>query len=218
VILSVILVLALVYIFLGITESAFEAIGFTRAEFALILIATFLGSAINIPITRVSGNEPVMGYREVKYYGLTYRVPVVARQRVSTLVCINVGGALVPICVSTYLLISNPSLVLDCVIGVVVTSVLVHLMAKKVPGEGIETPAFLPPLVAAIISILIHPAAGVAVIAYVSGSMGALIGADLSNLKGITQLGAPVASIGGAGTMDGVFLTGILAVVLVSIF
>jgi uncharacterized membrane protein len=218
VILSVILVLVLVYIFLGVTEAAFETIGFTRAEFALILVATFLGSAINIPIRRVSGNEPVIGYREVKFYGLTYRVPVVARQRVSTLVCINVGGAIVPICVSIYLLITNASLVLDCLIGVIVTSVFVHLMAKKVPGEGIETPALLPPLVAAIISILIHPSAGLAVIAYVSGSMGALIGADLTNLKGITELGAPVASIGGAGTMDGVFLTGILAVVLVSIF
>jgi uncharacterized membrane protein len=215
---SAILALVLVYLFLGVTESAFEAIGFTRAEFALILIATFLGSAINIPITRVSGNEPVIGYREVRYYGLTYRVPVVARQRVSTLVCINVGGAIVPICVSIYLLISNPSLVVYCLIAVIVTSVFVHLVAKKVPGQGIETPAFLPPLVAAIVSILIHPGAGVAVIAYVSGSMGALIGADLSNMKGITELAAPVASIGGAGTLDGVFLTGILAVILVSIF
>jgi uncharacterized membrane protein len=65
---------------------------------------------------------------------------------------------------------------------------------------------------------LIHPGVGVAVIAYISGSMGALIGADLSNLKGITDLGAPMVSIGGAGTFDGVFLTGILAVILVSIF
>ena len=215
---SAILALVLVYLFVGVTESAFEAIGFTRSEFALILIATFLGSAVNIPITRVSGNEPVIGYREVKYYGLTYRVPVVARQRVSTLVCINFGGAIVPICVSIYLLTTHASLVLECLIGVIVTSVFVHLMAKKVPGEGIKTPALLPPLVAAVISILIHPSAGVAVIAYISGSMGALIGADLTNLKEITDLGAPVASIGGAGTMDGVFLTGILAVVLVSIF
>ena len=60
-------------------------------------------------------------------------------------------------------------------------------MARKVKGEGIETPAFLPPLAAAIIALLIHPSAGVAVIAYVSGSMGALIGADLSNLNGITE-------------------------------
>jgi uncharacterized membrane protein len=41
-----------------------------------------------------------------------------------------------------------------------------------------------------------------------------LIGADLMNLNKLEELGAPVASIGGAGTFDGVFLTGIVAVLL----
>jgi uncharacterized membrane protein len=41
-----------------------------------------------------------------------------------------------------------------------------------------------------------------------------IIGADLSNLKVIPKLGAPIASIGGAGTFDGVFLSGIIAVLL----
>ena len=52
------------------------------------------------------------------------------------------------------------------------------------------------------------------VIAYVSGVLGTLIGADLTNLDRIANLGAPVASIGGAGIFDGVFLTGIVAVLL----
>jgi uncharacterized membrane protein len=218
VILVSVLVLALTFLFLGITASAFQQIGFTKAEFAAILVVTLLGSSINIPVTRVSGDEPVIGYREVRFYGLTYRIPVTARQRASTLITINVGGALVPICVSAYLLITHPSLVAYSLIGVLVTSVFVHLMARKVKGQGIETPALLPPIVAAVTSLLLHPGAGVAVIAYISGSMGALIGADLTNMKGITELGSPVVSVGGAGTFDGVFLTGIVAVILVSIF
>jgi uncharacterized membrane protein len=44
--------------------------------------------------------------------------------------------------------------------------------------------------------------------------MGTLIGADLTNLDKVRGLGAPVASIGGAGTFDGIFLTGIVAVLL----
>ena len=40
------------------------------------------------------------------------------------------------------------------------------------------------------------------------------IGADLMNLDKIKKLGAPVASIGGAGTFDGIFSTGVLAVLL----
>ena len=34
------------------------------------------------------------------------------------------------------------------------------------------------------------------------------------NLDKIKKLGAPVASIGGAGTFDGIFSTGVLAVLL----
>ena len=49
------------------------------------------------------------------------------------------------------------------------------------------------------------------------GVMGTLIGADLTNLDAVGGLGAPVASIGGAGTFDGIFLTGILAVLLASL-
>jgi uncharacterized membrane protein len=44
--------------------------------------------------------------------------------------------------------------------------------------------------------------------------LGTLIGADLLNLGIVSQLEAPMLSIGGAGTFDGVFLTGILAVLL----
>ena len=44
-----------------------------------------------------------------------------------------------------------------------------------------------------------------------------LIGADLLNLGDLQSLGAPVASIGGAGTFDGVFLTGVIAVLLATL-
>jgi uncharacterized membrane protein len=57
-----------------------------------------------------------------------------------------------------------------------------------------------------------------AALAYIAGSMGTLIGADLTNLDKVRGLGAPVASIGGAGTFDGIFLTGILAVLLASLY
>ena len=51
-------------------------------------------------------------------------------------------------------------------------------------------------------------------LASLSGSLGTLIGADLLNLDKRHGLGAPMASLGGAGTFDGSFLTGILAVLL----
>ena len=55
-------------------------------------------------------------------------------------------------------------------------------------------------------------------LAYIAGSLGTLIGADLTNLDKVRGLGAPIASIGGAGTFDGIFLTGILAVLLAGLY
>jgi uncharacterized membrane protein len=51
-------------------------------------------------------------------------------------------------------------------------------------------------------------------VAYVSGVLGTLIGADLGHLKDISKSGPKIASIGGAGTFDGIFLSGIIAAIL----
>src|SRR5207302_2776156 len=88
-----------------------------------------------------------------------------------------------------------------------------HILAQPVPGLGIALPVFVPPISTAIVALLLSRR-DAAPLAYIGGSMGTLIGADLFNLDKVQGLGAPVASIGGAGTFDGIFLTGILAVLL----
>ncbi len=93
---------------------------------------------------------------------------------------------------------------------------MAHVVAKPVKGVGIVTPAFVSPIVAAVVALILSPSSAV-IIAYVSGVMGTLIGADLLNLHRISELGAPIASIGGAGTFDGIFLSGIIAVILATL-
>ena len=124
------------------------------------------------------------------------------------------GGAVIPTVVSFYLLRLHAEQLSNALLGVALTAVVVHLVARKVPGLGITTPAFMPPIAAALSAFLLAPSFP-SVIAYVAGTLGTLIGADLSNLGDISSLGAPVVSIGGAGTFDGVFLSGIIAVLLV---
>lgn len=94
-----------------------------------------------------------------------------------------------------------------------IVAMATYLVAKPVNGVGIVTPIFLSPLAAALSAYLLgyNPPY---IIAYVSGVLGTLIGADLLKIKVLPKLGAPVASIGGAGTFDGVFLSGIIAVLL----
>jgi uncharacterized membrane protein len=197
-------------------EIAFERIGFSSIEFFLILMGTLVGSTVNIPVANVKTTEPMVVVREVRAFGLYYRVPTIGYRQTSTIIAVNLGGAIIPVLVTVYLLAVHSSLVSAALAGSFLTAILVHFMAKKVKGVGIVTPALLPPLAAALVAYFLVPGAP-AVVAYVSGTLGALVGADLSNLSGISKLGAPVASIGGAGTFDGVFLTGLVAVLLASL-
>jgi uncharacterized membrane protein len=124
-------------------------------------------------------------------------------------VAINVGGALIPALLSIYLFF-RLRLRGRMIIGTLVVAVVVHQLAQVVPGVGIAVPILLPPVLAAGVALILayHRAPPVA---YVSGTMGTLIGADLLNLGRVAHMGAPMVSIGGAGTFDAVFLTGILA-------
>ena len=212
-VLMLILVLAIALLFIGALGTAFAKVGFKPTAIALILVATFVGSYVNIPLLKLRSVIPVIEEEFVSFFGMVYRIPRVEYGEATTILAINVGGALVPTLVSFYLLWKLPSATIYAVIGVAVVALATHFVARPVKGVGIVTPAFLPPLVAAITAYLL-PFHAHQIIAYVAGVLGTLIGADLLNLHVIPELGAPVASIGGAGTFDGVFLSGIMAVLL----
>ena len=201
-------------VFVGGISIAFESVGFTPFTILLLLAATLIGSFINIPLVKLKANVPVVREEYVRYFGMTYRIPHVEYGETTTMVAVNVGGALIPTTVCIYLLIqSAPSIILLSFVGVLAVAIVTHLVARPVKGVGITTPFFIPPIAAAVAAVILSPAHPIT-IAYVSGVLGTLIGADLWNLPKIPELGAQVASIGGAGTFDGVFLTGIIAVLL----
>jgi len=117
---------------------------------------------------------------------------------------------------SLYLLVAR-QMWLKGLIAIAIVAIVLHWLANPVPGVGIAVPVFLPALITAVVAWILSRE-NAAPLAYVAGSMGTLIGADLTNLDKVRGLGAPVASIGGAGTFDGIFLTGILAVLLAGLY
>ncbi len=92
-------------------------------------------------------------------------------------------------------------------------TLLSYKSSELIPGFGVGMPIFLAPLSAALIALVIDPEHA-AQLAYMSGVLGVLIGADLLRIKNIAQLGTSIAVIGGAGTFDGIFLTGLIAALL----
>lgn len=194
----------------GILRYAYERIGIPPRYVLGVLLLSLLGSAVNIPVAEFPPEKVVSG-GVVDFYGIPYVVPVV-REWPGTVLAMNVGGALIPVILSLYLLFKN-NLFVHGAIAVAVVALATHLLARPVHGVGISLPIFIPPIVAALAAMAIGWRQA-APLAYIAGSLGTLIGADLLNLNKIQGLGAPVASIGGAGTFDGIFLTGIVAVLL----
>ncbi len=205
-----------VLIEIGVIHYAFRMIGLPPELAFLALFASLAGSYINIPLARIRGGPPHPA-QVINRFGVRYRIPARYAGDTTTL-AINVGGAVVPILISLYVLSIQPGAILPAGIGATIVAMVVHRFARPVPGLGIATPMFIPPIVAAItawlLAGLLTGSHHVDAIAYVSGVLGTLIGADIMNLRKLGGLGAPVASIGGAGTFDGVFLTGIVAVLL----
>lgn len=197
----------------GVLSFVFARIGVPAETAFMLLLFSLLGSYINIPLKRMHSDLIEPG-RIISFYGWKFEVPGALRHKESIL-AVNLGGAIVPSLVSAYLIVTNLDIILSIGLAVGIVTFIVFRLARPLKGVGIVIPTFIPPIAAAVTALLIsQPDAPL--IAYVSGTMGTLIGADLLNLKKIAGLGAPVASIGGAGTFDGVFLTGIIAVLLTS--
>ena len=211
--LLVVFVVVLILVEINVLKYVYQKMGIDQRYVLILLFLSLVGSYVNIPVYQLPA-EQVRSGGTVFFYGVPYVIPMVTNWP-ATVIAVNVGGAVIPTLLSIYLLIKN-RLYLYGLIGTALAAVIFHHLAHAVPGVGIAMPTLIPALVAlgiAVISSREHAPA----LAYIVGTLGTLIGADLANLGKLRGLGAPVASIGGAGTFDGIFLIGILAVLLASL-
>ncbi len=208
-------ILAVVFLLVqfGLFRFAYMRLGMSSGAALLLLVGSLAGSYFNIPLTELPGHHELVA-REVDYFGMQYVVPLVERWP-GTMLAVNVGGALIPTLTSLYLLTVN-GMWMRGLLATMAVAVVCYSLSAAVPGLGIAEPVFVPSLAAAIVALVLARG-DAAPLAYVGGSLGTLLGADIFNLDKIAGLGAPVASIGGAGTFDGVFLIGVVAVALASL-
>jgi uncharacterized membrane protein len=211
---AVLLTVLIAVIEVGVLRYAYHKIGIGQRHMFLLLVLSFLGSYVNIPIWQLPPH-PVASPGVISFHGILHVVPIV-RNWPGTVIAINLGGAILPAILSIYLLLKN-RLLQKSLVGIGIVAVCVSLIATPVKGVGIAVPTYIPPLIAAAVGFFLSRQYAPP-LAYIAGSLGTLVGADLLNLGKIQGLGAPVASIGGAGTFDGIFLTGILAVLLAGFF
>lgn len=206
----VFLPLLALYIVYLILSRAFHEMGFSSWEAVVIVFVSFLlGSGLADGIARIRfSNITLFTYN-------TY-----------WLVGVNVGGALIPLALSVYLIVKNKIRVAPVVVGIVPVAMITYLVTYTDPSQGIvaEFPYWLIPVLgASLLSVVFSKGREriAAPFAYTIGTLGVLIGADILHLFDL--LSFPIhtstnAVIGGASVFDMVFITGVLAVFLDSIF
>jgi uncharacterized membrane protein len=180
------------FVQVGVLTIAFDKLGLSADSAYLLFLTILVGSMINVPLFDMKSDALEDGM---------------------TRISVNVGGCVVPVAFCIYLFRLHP---LDPVILLAAVSSVTLMswkVSRQIPGLGIGMPVFLAPITAAVVSYLLD-AKNAAQLAYISGTLGVLIGSDLLHLKDLRRMGAPFAAIGGAGSFDGIFITGIVAVLL----
>ncbi len=206
-----VLVILVTVVQVGAITIAFDKLGLSASSAYLLLFASLFGSGINLPLFLISSSGEPPEAPAMRPWGVL-RPPQRTFQG-KTLIAVNVGGAIIPLVFSVYLIMGSSIGLLEAIAGITVVTVVSRLASRPISGFGIGMPIFVAPLAAALVATLIN-AAESAPLAYISGTLGVLIGADILRLGDIRRLGTPFASVGGAGTFDGIFITGILAVLL----
>lgn len=221
---ALLLVFLFVLVQIGLITAAFAKLGLTTGQGFLVLLATLLGSGMNLPVMRRKRLVRAPAAQTfVQRGGVTFRYSRNVfpgqeqdKELRQQIVAVNVGGCIIPCILSAYFL-SQVGLMPGLLISLGVVTTACYALAKPVPGVGIGIPLLYPPLITAFAAMLLAEPGSAPHVAYISGCMGTLLGADVLHLftpRTNEALDAPVLAIGGAGTFDGIFITGILAVLL----
>lgn len=191
-------------LFFQVATFSFAKLGLSPQGAVLLFSLSLIGGIINIPVSR----QRFVVEEERSFFSFLFYYPPRVREQI---IAVNVGGAVIPVIFSLYLLGRTP--LFPALTAVIIVTMAAKALARPVPGVGISLPAFIPPLVAAAAAVLLA-GKDAAPVAYIAGVWGTLIGADLLNLHRFRKMGAHVLSIGGAGVFDGIFLVGVVAALL----
>ncbi len=193
---SSIVVLPYVYRGIGLGVTTSIIVVFVLAVMSILLSDT------NIPLTVVKLR---------KRYG-----------EVEAVLALNVGGAIIPLIISTHIVVAlslaYPLAIPLIIVGVLVVSAISYRVSRVVDGLGIMVPVLVPALTAASIALILAEVAGCPIsiagpISYVSGTIGTILGVDVFRIKEIVESARNkyIVSIGGMGSFDTIYMVGLLS-------
>jgi uncharacterized membrane protein len=196
---------------LGIIGAAFTRLGFSWISALAVVLLMLFGSFVNIPVYRIRRDLIRVSHNEETVFDVC--VPCASGQVWDTMISLNLGGAVIPVCVCVYMvyqafLITGTSLFFTIFAGITIVAIITFVSTRLVTFAGIQVPILIPGLTALLAGLLLAGGIGLlaAVTAFVSGVTGVLLGGNVANLYRIKDLEVPEISVGGAGTFGSIFI------------
>jgi uncharacterized membrane protein len=209
------LILIVPLLILGVIGAAFTRLGFSWISALAIVFLMFFGSFVNIPVYKIRRDMIRIAPPDSSIFGEYIQSP--PSPVWDTTIAINLGGAIIPIAVSLYMLyqailITGTSLLFSVCVGTILVAAITYVSTRNILGSGIQVSLLIPGLTALLAGLLLAGGTGIAaaVTAFVSGIAGTLVGGNIAQLFRIKDLDVPLVSIGGAGTFGAVFICCIL--------
>jgi uncharacterized membrane protein len=213
---SVLLLLLLPLMFGQLMMGGLAKLHLGTATALTLMVAIIFGGLVNIPVKRIIREDRV-AVHPLAVFGVSDLWPRLRRVRRETILAVNLGGCVIPSGLALYELLHLVAIggyaLLAAFIASAVNSGVCYVLARPTPGIGIVMPGLVPAFVSAGLALILAPDAA-APVAFIAGVAGPLLGADLLHLKEVKNIAVGVASIGGAGTFDGIVLSGIVAAYL----
>jgi uncharacterized membrane protein len=213
------IILVIPLLFLGLVGAAFTRLGFSWIAALAVVLLMLFGSFVNIPLYTIR-RDMVRGDTGA-FSAEGAAIPWATQPVWDTIISLNLGGAVIPLLVSAYLLYQSVGLLGTAIlgpigVGIIIVAIIAYLATRLVPGYGIRAPLFIPGLAALLCGLLLTGSTGLVagVTAFVAGTAGTLLGAGIAWLPRIKDLEVPQVSIGGAGMFGAIFLACILSAMI----
>jgi uncharacterized membrane protein len=209
--LIVLVVILIPLLILGIIGAVFTRLGFSWISALAVVLLMLFGSFVTIPVYRIRRDMIRVSQNEASVFGVC--VPGESGKVWDTTISLNLGGVVIPVCVSLIMvyraiLITGTSLVFTVGTGITLVALITFISTRLVTCTGIHVPLLIPGLTALLAGLLLAGGTGLTAVvtAFVSGTTGVLLGGNVANLYRIKDLEVPEVSFGGAGTFGSVFI------------
>ncbi len=186
-----------------------------------LTLGSLLTSYVNIMIAEVTYYMPFAPFTDLIKF---FPIPIIIQRIDKLFLEVNVGGAIIPIVISIYLiteyLMKNVVVIVAFMASLAISSLIIWQSSRIIPNIGITLPTSLPVLLTLIFTLiattLLH--ANPLAFSYSLGSLSTLLGADILNMRRVIRTMRGYVSIGGAGVFDGIYITSLMSLILASLY